>query len=192
VLFHASGYGAWESIAESGLRTAAALAGDTPLGRLREADLKVTDAEGRTATIRDQRAMLRANMHQHLSDVDLAGWLELVNDRVFLFAQQKHLTTLLARYVPSGGQDVIVFDTAKLLGAARGRVEVITDELAAPEPWGHCPCRGPETFVRLESYRGRPADITEVAVVGGLEDVRSLASRVVRYHADHTTEVLVP
>ena len=192
VLFHASGYGAWDSIAESGLRTAAALSGEMPLGRLREAEVKLTDEEGRTAVLRDQRGMLRANIEQHLSDVDLAGWLSLVNNRVFLFAQQKHLTTLLARYVPSGGQDVIVFDTGKLLAAARGRVEVVTDELAAPEPWAHCPCRGPDTFVPIESYRGSPSDVTEVAVVGGLDNVRSLVSRVVRYHADHTTEVLVP
>jgi hypothetical protein len=186
VLFHASAYGAWPSIQEHGLQTAKTLAGERPLDRLRDNDVQ-TDS----ATIRDQRTLIRANIDNHLTGVDLAGWLSLINDRVFLFAQQKHLTTLLSRYVPQGGQDVVVFHTAKLLAAARGRVEVLTDELAAPEPWAHCPCRGPDTFVPFERYRGNPADILEVAVVGGIDDVTAIVSRVVRYHPDHTTEVLV-
>jgi hypothetical protein len=194
VLFHASSYGAWPSIAELGLRPAAALAGagGTTLDRLRESDLVVTDGDGRTTTIRDQRTLVRANIAQHLQDIDLAEWLRLLNDRVFLFAQQKSLTTLLSRYVPTGGQDVVVFDTARVLASARGRVEVITDELAAPEPWAHCPCRGRDTFIPFDRYRGAAADIFEVAIVGGLEDVSGLVSRVVRYHPDRTTEVLVP
>jgi hypothetical protein len=34
------------------------------------------------------------------------------------------------------------------------------------------------------------ADIEEVTVVGGLDDVEPLVSRVVRYHPDRTTEVV--
>jgi hypothetical protein len=115
----------------------------------------------------------------------------MVNRRVFLYAQQKSLTTLLSRAVAAGGQDVVVFDTRKLIAASAGRVEVITDELAAPEPWAHCPCRGAETFVPLETYRGDPAEVFEVAVVDGIPDVTGLVTRVVRYHPDRSTEVIV-
>ena len=190
LLFHATAYEAWPSIAEFGLMTAADLAGADPsipsLDRLRERDLVVKDG-----VLRDQRPLIRANIEQHLSGIDLVGWLAMLNQRVFFFAQQKSLTTLLARSVEAGGQDVVVFDTRKLLAAAAGRVEVITDELAAPEPWAHCPCRGPDTFVPLAGYRGDPADVFEVAVVGGIDDVAGLVTRVVRYHPDHTTEVIV-
>jgi hypothetical protein len=190
LLFHASAYEAWPSIAEHGLRTAAQLAAaqanPPPLDRLRERELELVGG-----VLRDQRPLIRANIEQHLSGTDLAGWLALVNDRVFLYAQQRDLTTLLAHAVPAGGQDVVVFDTRKLLAAAAGRVEVLTDELAAPEPWAHCPCRGPETFVPISTYRGDPADVHEVAVVGGIADVSGLVTRVVRYHPDRTTEVVV-
>ena len=68
--------------------------------------------------------MLRANFEQHLDGVDAAAWVAMLNARVWLFTQQKHLTTLLSRYVPAGGQDVLTFDTARLLRAASGRLEV--------------------------------------------------------------------
>ena len=38
---------------------------------------------------------------------------------------------------------------------------------------------------------GPTADIQEVTVVGGIESVGELIVRVVRYHPDRTTEVLV-
>ncbi|MHB8463539.1 MAG: DUF7002 family protein [Acidimicrobiales bacterium] len=185
VLFHASAYEAWPLIAASGLRTAAQLAGadHVALGRLRGDDVALP-----SAVLRDQRPMIRANIEQHLVGTDLAGWLALVNERVFLYAQQR---SMLAKPVPAGGQDVLVFDTRRLLAAAAGRVEVLTDELAAPEPWARCPCRGPDTFRPLTTYRGDPADVFEVAVVGGIEDVSGLVTRVVRHHPDRSTEVLV-
>lgn len=190
VLFHATAYEAWPSIAEAGLRTATQLVADDPdartLDRLRDYDVVL-----KSATLRDQKPMVRANIEQHLTGTDLSGWLAMVNQRVFLYAQQKSLTTLLSRSVAAGGQDVVVFDTRKLIHAAAGRVEVVTDELAAPEPWAHCPCRGPETFVPIGTYRGDPADVYEVAVFDGIPDVTGLVTRVVRYHPDHTTEVLV-
>lgn len=183
VLFHATAYQAWPSIEAGGLRTASQLAGDRSLDRLRDQDL-ILDG----ATVRDQRPMARANIEQHLVGTDLRGWLELVNQRAFLYAQQK---SLLSRAVPAAGQDVIVFDTRKLVNAMAGRVEVLTDELTAPEPWTHCPCRGPESFLALAAYRGDPADVFEVAVVDGIPDVSGLVSRVIRHHPDRTTEVLV-
>jgi hypothetical protein len=190
VVFHASAYGAWPSIAADGLLTATQLLPQGDL-KLRDDDVIVTLDDGRTRTVRDQRPLIRGKLEQHLDGVDLASWLALVNDRVWLFAQQKSLTTMLSRYVPQGGQDVVVFDTAKLLASARGRVEVVTDDLAALQPWANCPCRGLDTFVPIERYRGSATDVAEVVVVGGIPDVTGLVSRVVRYHPDHTTEVLV-
>jgi hypothetical protein len=193
VVFHASAYGAWPSIAERGLRTAAQLlvADERARSVPRTANVEVDDGSGHPATVRDQRQMLRAAIEDHLDGVDLREWLGIVNERVYFYARQKDLTTLLTRYQESEGQDVMVMDTARLLAAAPGRVEVTEVTSAAPVPWTRCPCRGRGTFVPIERYQGNVADIEEVTVVGGLEQVGPLVTRVVRYHPDHTAEVLV-
>jgi hypothetical protein len=193
VVFHASAYGAWPSIAEGGLRTAAQVLAADERARsvLRAANVEVDDGSGHQVTVRDQRQMLRSAIEDHLDGVDLRQWLELVNERVYFYARQKDLTTLLTRYQESEGQDVMVMDTARLLAAAPGRVEVTDVASAAPVPWTRCPCRGWGTFVPIDRYQGNVADIEEVTVVGGLEQVGPLVTRVVRYHPDHTAEVLV-
>ena len=191
LLFHAAGYGAWASIAEHGLRTPNQLASGHPgLSRVRDEPLDVPGPDGIEVRIRDQRALARADIAAHLDGISLAEWLEITNERVFLFASQNELTTMLARY-QSQGQDVIVFDTAGLLAAASGRVEVTNVNSGAPVPWGNCACRSRATFMPLASYRGTPGDIHEVTVVGGLDAVGGLVTRVVRHHPDRSTEVLV-
>lgn len=195
VLFHASAYGAWESIRDSGLRTAAKLladAGRTPFTGLREAGVEVAvpgASERASAELRDQRALMRSRIEAHLDGVGLAEWLEILDERVHLFVRQKELTTLLTRY-QGEGQDVLVFDTARTLAAGGERVEVATVISAAPEPWANCRCRGRETFVPLAIYEGPVEDIEEVTVVGGLEAIVALVTRVVRHHPDRTTEVV--
>ena len=135
--------------------------------------------------------MVRSGIEAHLDGVDLPGWLDIVNERVFFFARQKELTTMLARYQESEGQDVVVVDTAKLLVAAAGRVEVADVASAEPVAWTRCPCRGRDTFVAIDRYQGSVADIEELTVVGGVEPIAPLVVRVVRYHPDRTAEVLV-
>jgi len=191
VLFHATAYGAWESIAESGLRTAAQALESDAATRVREDDIVVPAPAGGSFTVREQRLMARSRIEDHLAGVTLPEWLALLNRRAFLFAQQKDLTTHLARFQHSVGQDVIVFETGRLLRTARGRVEVTTDPSTLPEGFGHCPCRGPHTFVPLESYRGSPADVVEVTVIDGIESIEGLVTRVVRYHPKGSPEVLV-
>ncbi len=192
-LFHATAYGAWPLIAEHGLRTAAdaaAGAGRESLDRLRSTPVDLDLPGGYRVRVRDQRAMERAGIEDHLDGVDLAEWLALLNARVFLFARQKDLTTLIARYQREG-QDVLTFDTARLLAAAGRRVEVTDVSPGAPQPFAHCPCRGRDTFVPLADYRGAVEDIAEVTVVGGLDDVTRLVRRVVRQHPDRGPEVLL-
>jgi hypothetical protein len=193
VVFHASAYGAWPAIAELGLRTAAQLLADSAdprLGTVRSKNIEVV-ASGHPVTIRDQRPMARAGIEAHLDGIGLDEWLVALNERVFFFARQKGLTTLLARYQESEGQDVLVFDTARLLRSAAGRVEVTTVNVAEPASWNRCPCRSRATFVPLAAYSAAIDDIEEVTVVGGVERVADLVSRVVRYHPDRTTEVLL-
>lgn len=197
VLFHASGYGAWPAIAELGLLTPDQLlgdpvdGGDKRLGATRLQSIDIAHESGHQISIRDQRPMARANIEHHLDGVSLAEWLRLLNQRTFFFARQKDLTTMLGRYQETEGQDVLVFDTARLLAAAKGATEVTTVCSTGPVPWTRCPCRGQDTFVPIEAYRGPVADIEEVTVVGGLHDVTNLVARVIRYHPDRTTEVLV-
>ncbi|MGH9126252.1 MAG: DUF7002 family protein [Acidimicrobiales bacterium] len=192
VLFHVTAYQAWPSIEESGLLAAAqVLDGDPRLQTTRSQPVEVTLAAGGQVVVRDQRAMARSNMEDHLDGMDLAEWLDLVNERVFLFARQRELTTYLGRNRELGGQDVVVFDTARLLAAARGRVEVTTVNPTGPVPWEHCRCRGRYTFEAIEAFRGDVADIEEVTVFGGIEPVTGLVTRVMRYHPNGKTEVVV-
>jgi hypothetical protein len=191
VLFHATAYGAWESISASGLRTAAKLvadAGRTPASELREASVAVVVDDAR-AYLRDQRLLLRSRIEAHLDGVTLGDWIGILDERVHLFARQKDLTAMLTRY-QSEGQDLIVFDTAGTLAYAGDRVEVTTVISGGPEPWGTCRCRGRDTFVPLPIFEDPVTDIEEVTVVGGLEEVGGLVNRVVRYHPDRTTEVV--
>ena len=192
VVFHATAYGAWESIAAHGLRTAAQLSDDArSLSKLRTSAIEVKNTEGLTASVRDQQVMIRSHIADHLDGLTVDEWLELVNSRVFFFARQKDLTTLLGRY-GSEGQDVLTFDTAKLLAAAGRRAEVATVETAAPVAWQKCPCRGIDTFEPLAEHRGDVADIEELTVVDGLTDVMPLVRRVVRHHGrGGTPEVIV-
>lgn len=193
VLFHASGYGAWDSIRDAGLRTAAELlagAGRGQFTELRTAGVEVA-LEGMTekAELRDQRLQGRSRIEAHLDGITLAEWIEILDERVHLFARQKELTALLARY-QAEGQDLLVFDTARTLAAAGDRVEVATVISAAPDASRACRCRGRDTFVPLALYDGPADDIEEVTVTGGLSEVGSLVNRVVRYHPDRTTEVV--
>jgi hypothetical protein len=192
VLFHATAYGAWDSIAESGLLPAdQLLAGDPRLLTARNASIAAKDLAGHDVIIRDQRAMVRSNIETHLDGIALADWLAILNQRVFLFARQKDLITLLGRYQETEGQDVLVFDTARLLAAARGRVQVATVAATAPVAWERCRCRGRHTFEPLDAFAGDIADIQEVTVVGAVAQVPDLVVRVMRHHPDRTTEVLV-
>jgi hypothetical protein len=194
VLFHASAYGAWPAIAALGLRTPAQLlAGpsDPRLNVVRNENIEVVHESGHRITIRDQRPMVRAGIEAHLAGISLEEWLDVLNERTFLFTRQKELTTLVARYQATEGQDVVVFDSGRLLAAAKGRVDVATVNSGAPVSWTRCPCRNRATFLPIDDYAGSAADIQEVTVTGGLEQIADLVVRVVRYHPDRTTEVLV-
>jgi hypothetical protein len=191
-LFHATAYESWPSIASFGLRTARQLADEAgvqlPSG-LRPGPLDVSVAGG-IARIRDQRAMDRAKIDDHLDEITLEQWLAIMNERAFLYARQNELTTLVNRYRPEG-QDVILFDTPKLIRAMVEQIEVTTVSAASPQQWATCPCRGRETFVPLPLFEEAVADIQEVTVVGGIAEVDGLVRRVIRHHPDGSIDVVV-
>jgi hypothetical protein len=192
VLFHATAYGAWPAISEHGLLpTEQLLAGDARLLLPRNSSVVLKDPAGYDVTIRDQKAMMRSNIESHLDGIGLGDWLGILNERIHMFARQKDLITFLGRYQESEGQDVVVFDTARLLAAAKGRVEVATVPSTTPVAWERCRCRGRRTFEPIDSFAGDIADIQEVTIVGAIENVPDLVVRVMRYHPDRTTEVLV-
>jgi hypothetical protein len=167
------------------------LAGDPRLLIPRTASIATTDALGHDISIRDQKTMMRSNIETHLDGIGLAEWLEILNQRVFFFARQKDLITFLARYQETEGQDVLVFNAARLLAAAKGRTEVATVPVTAPVAWERCRCRSQGSFELVDSFAGDVADVQEVTIVGPVENVPDLVVRVMRYHPDRTTEVLV-
>ena len=155
VLFHASAYGAWPAIADLGLRTPAQVFSDAADPRrraVRNNNVELVDPSGHHIVIRDQRPMVRAGIDAHLDGITMAEWLDVLNERSFFFARQKELTTMVARYQATEGQDVVVFDAAKLLAAAAGRVEVATVIPCEPVSWTRCPCRNRATFVPINDY----------------------------------------
>jgi len=161
------------------------------LNTVRSRNIEFVHDSGRQVIIRDQRPMARAGIEGHLDGISLDDWLAVLNERVFFFARQKALSNLLARYQESEGQDVLVFNTAKLLRAAAGRVEVTPVNPAEPVSWTRCPCRSRATFVPIDDYGAAIDDIEEVTVIGGVDNVADLVVRVIRYHPDRTNEVLL-
>ncbi len=200
VLFHSGALGSWPLIVDRGLRPAAGLAAEADhpgLVRIRDDNLVLGPVprgpvpSGRV-TLRDQRSLVHAHIEDHLDGIGLTEWLALMNERVYLFAKQDELNKLLAKYKSREGQDLLVFDTAKVLSAARGRVEVTTVSPAGPAGFDRCPCRGRDTFVPLADFDGDVADIVDVTVVGGLDHIEDLVTRVIRHHRDREPEVLLP
>jgi hypothetical protein len=189
-LFHATALHSWESIAASGLLPAAHIAasgGHAPLTAVRAESLRVSMPSGE-AVIRDQAPLLGGRIMTSLDGVSLLEWMEILNQRVFLFAKRDDLDGLLAVY-KAVGQDVLIFDTAKTLKALAGSVEVCKINSGALGR-SAASTRGPNTFIPLAGWTGTPSQIREVTIVGGIMDVTGLVRRVERHFPDGTMELI--
>jgi hypothetical protein len=116
-------------------------------------------------------------------------WLRTLNERVFLFARVPELRAFLGRYARVG-QDVIVLDTRAVLAVAGAKVEVSFVNTGSLPRKTDCRCRGPDTFVPFESWKGALAPIEEVTVVGGFERIDNLVVGACRHAPDGTVTYL--
>jgi hypothetical protein len=199
-LWHCCFIGAWPGICVHGLQSVASLAelAQVPsqlrghmLRQRRTQSERLELPDGHQAVLRDQAPLRSRKLGRHLEDMGEEDWFTLLNARVFLFTQERHVRRLLAAYADEG-QDVIKLKTSALLAACGDRVEVATVNSGAL-PRTSSPSRGRRTFVPLATFpANNVAMIQEVTVLGGINDIQPLTTSVIRHHPDGTKRRIWP
>jgi hypothetical protein len=192
-LWHVAPAGAWENIAESGLRTAEQLLAAADLEeeervalaetvRAEPVELKV---DGHVVMLRDQAPLLRGDLVQHLEEgLEIGDWVRTLNRRTYLFADQAKMRTLLDKYIErDGAQDVLTLSPRRLLDVAQSSIELSAQNSGAV-PRKTDPSKGRDTFVSITRFANKkPAEVT---LVGGLTDLLPVV-RVERHTAEGRT-----
>ena len=76
-------------------------------------------------TIRDQKPLKMHNLQKVLTDMTVQQWLDVLNDRVFLWAHPRRLATLRAAAAyRHSNHDILVVDTARLVEAHADRIRL--------------------------------------------------------------------
>lgn len=188
--------GSWESIARHGLLSTRALLDlfeiEDPLRAAvlrarRPKSLTICHDIHGTAVVRDQIPLSEKRLSDCLTDMTFEQWLDVLNSRVFFWLTEDHLDTLLgARAYKDLAHDVIVIDTETLLSRHASAVTLSPINSGAtmykPQP------RGSRTFLPISDYpfderrkaRGRQHAIIELAVHGGVPDIRDVVVKVER------------
>ena len=198
LLFHTGVAGSWPSIREHGLLTTEQIvrtgafepAVAEALLRNRRPHGTVLDHPrlGRVG-IRDQSSLRLRHLEPALQGMSVAEWLGVLNGRVFFWLHPAKLQRLLtARRARDAEQDVLVVRTASLVEAHGDRIRLSPINSGATL-WPGAPARGPGTFSTIADYpwaerrKGRSAAdaIAELAVPGGVPDIRAHVVRVERW-----------
>jgi hypothetical protein len=147
--------------------------------------------EGGEVVLRDQKPN-RTNLADSLDGVTPEEWWQLLNQRVYLFPSETPLKGLLKSYSDRGfSQEVITFETAKLLGPVADRVEVASVN-AGVFPRASGRTRGIGTFQTLAGAEFPVAKVKEVTVVGHLPVPETAVVKVVSHAPDGVTRRLWP
>lgn len=206
-LFHMAADGAWPSIEERGLLSTTALVDlyDPPppvraqiLNGVRRTSVALQREGLPDALVRDQRPLKFIDQCL-LPGVTLQEYLDALNGRVFFWVSPERLSRLMgATAYKKYPQIVLEVDTATLL-AAHPHVELApynTGSVHVP----NMPARGPQTFVRLESYpyeqmakrRGRSDAVVELTVPYASPNVADAVITVERWEQGKATSRLFP
>lgn len=187
-LYHLTAPGAYESIARHGLLPASQLLrlfGHKPgpiETRRRASDVVLTHPVHGRAVINDNLPLSEAALAACLDDgLAPADWLAMLNARVFFWADEAGLRSLLnARRNKRRARDVLVFDTLRLARACAPGIDLspINSGATLRRPAR----RGLSTFTPMTalSYdawrrlRGRADTVREVSVRGAVDDVESM------------------
>lgn len=195
-LYHMAEAGSWDSIELHGLLSTGALLDlfevddakrATILRQRRPVSVPLAHDMHGAAVVRDQIPLREGPLRSCLTDMSLEEWLELLNSRVFFWLDEPHLETLLgAGAYRERAHDVIHVDTAALVGRHVEEIRLSPINSGAtlynPRP------RGSGTFMTVAHYpfedrrkaRGVANAIVELAVEGGVRDIRDVATRVER------------
>jgi hypothetical protein len=118
--------------------------------------------------------------------------VQVLNGRVFFWLHPKRLSGLLgARAYKNLEQDVVVIDTASLVGAHVGRIELSPMNSGAT-PQKNSLTRGSATFQSISDYpwlqrragRSDQTAVAELCVVDGVPDLAAHTVAVQRWRGD--------
>lgn len=195
VLHHMAEYQSWPRIQQLGLRTTAQLVDACDPGpetraailtRPRARSFDLTHPDVGSVTVRDQKSLALHNLV--LTDVTVEGFLDLLNDRVFMWTSPERLARLLgARPYRNSVHDVLVLDTASIVGAYADSIR-LTGLNTGATIFPSAPPRGSDSFMTIEEFpfaqrrRGRRLEdtVVELCVLGGVDDVEDHVIRVER------------
>jgi uncharacterized protein DUF7002 len=206
LLYHMAEVGSWASISRHGLLSTRSLIDLFEVDdETREAILRARRAQSvplehsvhGAAVVRDQIPLSEARLATCLIDMTLAEWLDALNSRVFFWLNESHLEKLLgARAYRDSEHDVITVDCADLIERHSKRITLspINSGATMYTP----PPRGRDTFLPIAAYpfeerrraRGLGHAVVELAVDGGVPDIRDVAVRVERRRAGGPGEII--
>lgn len=165
-LWHATFPGGWDGMRSTGIRSSLDLL--TSAGQEGEADVLRSDVVTLStphgeATLRDQTPN-RPDPAPYLDGITVPEWFRLLNSRSYFFVDREDLDKLVDSCLERGlGQEVITFETRRLLGPVADDVQVTTVS-AGVFPRASGPSRGPKTFPSLAEFTGPVIKIKEVTI----------------------------
>lgn len=190
-LYHMAEAGTWESIQRRGLLSTSAV---LDLFNLKGNQRNAYEVEHRDKmlsvpyggpdqiVLRDQRPMPPERLRRALTDgTTPEEWYQLINGKVFFWAEHHRLVRLLNAY-GRDEHDVLILDTRSLVTAHLENVWLCHMNSGTTRPMFHP--RGVHIFKRIQDFpakkSGKPVkDVVEVLVDRGVPDI-----------AEHTLEVL--
>ncbi len=195
-LYHMAEAGTWESIQRRGLLSTSAI---LDLFRLEGAQRKPYEVEHRREmltvpqgqrdqiVLRDQRPMPPERLRLALTDgTTPEQWYQLINGKVFFWAEHHRLLRLLNAY-SRDEHDVLILDTRSLIEAHLGNVWLCHMNSGNTLPIPHH--RGVHIFKRIPDFpakqNGRPEKpVVEVLVDRGVPNVAAHTLEVLRMRRD--------
>lgn len=195
VLHHMAEHESWPRIQKLGLRTTAQLVDACkPDATIRKAILKqrrpqsvdLTHADVGTVTVRDQKPLGLHNLK--LTDVTVEEFLDLLNNRTFMWTSPERLVGLLgAKTYRNSVHDVLVLDTESIVESYADRIR-LTGMNTGATIFPSAPPRGAESFMTIADFpfaqrrRGRKLEdvVVELCVIDGVDDIEDHVIRVER------------
>ncbi len=206
-LFHMAEAGSWNRIGEEGLWSTTELLTRAGLDDAAREPIEAARRPGPVVlpngvVIRDNGVLNHALLARALTDaLSPRDWYLVLNAHVFFWPWRKSLENFLnARPYRARAHDVLTIDTASLLGAHFASAFVTPINTGATGRT--VPKRGVGTFLPLADWRnakthprwltpsGVPRGIKEVAIRGGVADIRPHLVEVTREQVGRTPRVL--
>lgn len=184
-IYHMAERGTWDSIRRHGLLSATAaldLLGVTGPARdayekqQRATFMEVRSASGDRIALRDQKPMPPERLELALTDgTSPAGWYALINAKVFFWAQERRLLTLLnARHYRHKEHDVLTIESGTLIRQYAERIRLCHMNSGNTWPMPHK--RDTGIFRSIAEYpvlrSGAPAkEVVEIVVEYSVPDI---------------------